>query len=187
MAPIDRRLRVWAWMVRRQTAALTRSEADVIALQSRRAPANAVTNYVFGTVAPGTEVSDRVIAGPGGDLPVRLYQPRGAGTVPRPLIVYLHGGGFVFGDLPLSDSPVCAAWPRRPWPRYAPSRRPPWPRPRPPRCRPRRCWPQRAARSPECPRARRRRTGPPPDRRRPSPPAPTTDSCDQESVLSRMR
>ena len=103
MAPIDRRLRVWAWMVRRQTAALTRSEADVIALQSRRAPANAVTNYIFGTVAPGTEVSDRVIAGPGGDLPVRLYQPRGAGTAPRPLIVYLHGGGFVFGDLPLSD------------------------------------------------------------------------------------
>ena len=50
MAPIDRRLRVWAWMVRRQTAALTRSEADVIALQSRHAPANAVTNYITNAI-----------------------------------------------------------------------------------------------------------------------------------------
>jgi acetyl esterase/lipase len=103
MAPIDRRLRVWAWMVRRQTAALSRSEADVIALQSRHVPDNAITNYIFGTVAPGTKVTDRVIAGPGGELPVRVYRPSGAGTAPRPLIVYLHGGGFVFGDLRLPD------------------------------------------------------------------------------------
>jgi acetyl esterase/lipase len=103
MAPIDRRLRVWAWMVRRQTAVLSRSEADVIALQSRQAPDNAVTNYIFGKVAPGTEVSDRVIAGPGGDLPARIYRPGGASTGPRPLIMYLHGGGFVFGYLRLSD------------------------------------------------------------------------------------
>ena len=72
MAPIDRRLRVWAWMVRRQTAALTQSEAAVIALQSRSIPDNPVTNYIFGTVAPATEASDRVIPGPGGDLPVRV-------------------------------------------------------------------------------------------------------------------
>ena len=54
MAPIDRRLRAWAWMVRRQASIASRSEADVIALQSRHAPDNAVTNYIFGKVAPGT-------------------------------------------------------------------------------------------------------------------------------------
>lgn len=33
-----------------------------------------------------------------GDVPVRVYRPEGPGTG-RPLVVYFHGGGFVFGDL----------------------------------------------------------------------------------------
>ncbi|WP_165064807.1 alpha/beta hydrolase [Marisediminicola senii] len=33
-----------------------------------------------------------------GDIPVRVYTPRGDAT-DRPLVVYLHGGGFVYGDL----------------------------------------------------------------------------------------
>ena len=75
MAPIDRRLRAWAWLVRRQASIASKSEAEVIALQARHAPDNAVTNYIFGKVAPGTEVSDRTIPGPGGDLTVRVYRP----------------------------------------------------------------------------------------------------------------
>ena len=47
MAPIDRRLRAWAWMVRRQASIASKSEAEVIALQARHAPDNAVTNYIF--------------------------------------------------------------------------------------------------------------------------------------------
>ena len=103
MAPIDRRLRVWGWIVRRQTAALTRSEADVIAMQSRHMPDNALFNRIFGTVVAGTEVSGRSVTGPGGDIPVRIYRPRPASSAPRPLIVNFHGGGFVFGDLRMSD------------------------------------------------------------------------------------
>jgi acetyl esterase len=38
-----------------------------------------------------------------GSLPVRLYLPDGSEG--RPLLVYLHGGGFVFGDLELYDRP----------------------------------------------------------------------------------
>jgi acetyl esterase len=115
MAPIDRRLRVWAWMVRRQSAVMMRSEADVIALQARHAPDNAVTNFIFGKTQPGTEVSDRAIPGPSGDLAVRIYRPAArpaspaepaeavSSAEPRPLIVNYHGGGFVFGDLRLAD------------------------------------------------------------------------------------
>ena len=103
MAPIDRRLRLWAWMVRRQGSIATRSEAEVIALQARHVPDNALTNRIFGTVSPGTVVKDRTIPGPGGDLPVRVYRPVRPNSGARPLVVYFHGGGFVFGDLRLGD------------------------------------------------------------------------------------
>jgi acetyl esterase len=108
MASIDRRVRLWAWMVRRQGSIASKSEADIIALQARHMPDNALTNRIFGTVAPGTEVSDRTIPGSAGDLTVRSYRPsRAALPVPdggaRPLIVNFHGGGFVFGELRMSD------------------------------------------------------------------------------------
>ena len=99
---MDRRVRAWGWLVRRQASVATRSEASIIAMQSRRAPDNALTNRIFGTAVPGAEVTDRTIPGPGGDLTVRIYRPRAASDA-RPLIVYFHGGGFVFGDLVLSD------------------------------------------------------------------------------------
>lgn len=44
---------------------------------------------------------DRSIPGPGGDLPVRIYTPQG--TAPFPVIVYMHGGGYVVGDLDTQD------------------------------------------------------------------------------------
>lgn len=47
----------------------------------------------------------RSIEGPGGSVPLRVYTPKGrAGT--RGVVVYLHGGGFVLGDLDAYDS-VC--------------------------------------------------------------------------------
>ena len=103
MAPIDRRVRVWSWVVRRQGSIASLDEAGVIGFQARHTPDNPVTNRIFGTVAPGTVVNDRAIKGPGGDLPVRVYRPSRAGSGARPLIVNFHGGGFVFGDLRLSD------------------------------------------------------------------------------------
>ncbi len=46
-------------------------------------------------------VDNRVIPGPGGDLPVRIYQPDTDGD--HPLLVYFHGGGWVIGDLDTQD------------------------------------------------------------------------------------
>jgi acetyl esterase len=49
-------------------------------------------------------VEDRFIPGPAGSLRTRLYRPRATG--PMPTMVYLHGGGFVIGDLESHDG-VC--------------------------------------------------------------------------------
>lgn len=57
------------------------------------------------------EKLDAVVAGPHGDIPVRYYYPKAtaaetiaAGTTPA--IVYVHGGGFVLGNLDTHDR-VC--------------------------------------------------------------------------------
>jgi acetyl esterase len=50
-------------------------------------------------------IENRSIPGRGGDIPVRIYHPAAkSGTLP--LIVYFHGGGWVFGGLDSHD-PIC--------------------------------------------------------------------------------
>ena len=51
-------------------------------------------------------VRDRGIEGPGGNIPVRIYEPGGAG--PQPAVVYFHGGGWVVGSVDSHD-PLCRA------------------------------------------------------------------------------
>lgn len=47
------------------------------------------------------EVYERVIEGPGGDLPLRIYRSGEPGKLP--LLLFMHGGGFVLGDLDSHD------------------------------------------------------------------------------------
>ena len=103
MGRVDRRVLLWNWAIRRQGSIGTKSDAQIVALQARRTPSNALTNRIFGSVAPGTVVADRTIAGPGGELAIRVYRPANDGSGSRPLVVYFHGGGFVLGDLRLGD------------------------------------------------------------------------------------
>ncbi len=58
------------------------------------------------------EVTDAVVPGPAGDLPVRIYTPELAGEAPQPALVWFHGGGFVIGDLDIADG-TCRALCRR--------------------------------------------------------------------------
>lgn len=51
------------------------------------------------------EVTDLDIPGPGGPLPLRLYRGAGVDGV-LPCLLYLHGGGWVVGDLDSHDG-VC--------------------------------------------------------------------------------
>lgn len=53
-------------------------------------------------------VTDEIVAGPDGSIPVRIYRPlNGAGTLP--VLVYAHGGGWVFCDLDSHDG-LCRAF-----------------------------------------------------------------------------
>jgi acetyl esterase len=61
---------------------------------------------VNATPDPVGRVENRAIPGPGGEIPVRIYAPSGAG--PFPILVYFHGGGWVLGTLDTHDA-LCRA------------------------------------------------------------------------------
>jgi acetyl esterase/lipase len=63
---------------------------------------------------PGPRLSVADLAVPGG-CPARLYRPDGAGPA---LALFLHGGGFVIGDLDTHDR---ATWPGCPRPSSSPA------------------------------------------------------------------
>jgi acetyl esterase len=58
---------------------------------------------LVGGKQPVGSVRDFTIPGPGGDVPVRHYVPTTGGS-PAPTLVFLHGGGFVYGDLESHDA-----------------------------------------------------------------------------------
>jgi acetyl esterase len=51
---------------------------------------------------PVASVTDRAIPGPAGDIPLRVYVPTEE-PGPRPVLVYLHGGGWVIGSIETHD------------------------------------------------------------------------------------
>jgi acetyl esterase len=64
------------------------------------------TRAFRGPMTPVAAVSDFHIPGPASSLRARHYVPVSApGDPPAPLTVYLHGGGFVIGDLDTHDEP----------------------------------------------------------------------------------
>jgi acetyl esterase len=55
---------------------------------------------------PVASVSECTIAGPGGPLRLRLYRGHGAPAAGAPALLYLHGGGWVIGNL-CSHDEIC--------------------------------------------------------------------------------
>nr|WP_233608786.1 alpha/beta hydrolase [Nocardia stercoris] len=73
----------------------TMRAADVrAAIHARRAPLQRIPDM--------REVRDRTVDGPGGPLPLRVYRPHHTDDT-LPVIVFAHGGGFVFCDLDSHD------------------------------------------------------------------------------------
>jgi acetyl esterase len=72
-----------------------------------RAQVNLSTRFL-GKPPRVQRVEDRKIAGPGGDLAIRVITPEGAGPGPLPVVVFFHGGGWVLGNLS-SHEGVCRA------------------------------------------------------------------------------
>lgn len=48
------------------------------------------------------QVANRTFPGAGGAVPIRIYTPEGSG--PMPVILYIHGGGWVIADLDTYDA-----------------------------------------------------------------------------------
>jgi acetyl esterase/lipase len=54
-------------------------------------------------VHPEVRTEDRVIDGPAGPIPIRIYRPPTDGEAALPVVVFLHGGGWCVGDLDTYD------------------------------------------------------------------------------------
>ena len=70
-------------------------------------PADAVRALLESQGKPTTpeavaKVVDRTFPGPGGAVPIRVYIPAGQG--PFPVVLYIHGGGWVIADLDTYDA-----------------------------------------------------------------------------------
>lgn len=78
-------------------------ERAIRRMQTSAMPENPVVNLVFGRPRADVRTSHWSFAGPGGQVPVRVYTPRAATSQPRRLVVNLHGGGFVLGSARQSD------------------------------------------------------------------------------------
>jgi acetyl esterase len=59
--------------------------------------------YAMVPKADIADMVDRLVPGPAGDVPVRVYTPA-TGSAPRPVLVWFNGGGFVIGDLDTTDN-----------------------------------------------------------------------------------
>lgn len=76
-------------------------------LSAAEARANAEVSFAaFNQPMPdGVAVADRSIPGPAGDIRLKVFTPGGPG--PFPLLVFLHGGGWVIGS-PATHARLCA-------------------------------------------------------------------------------
>ena len=69
----------------------------------RRELPKPLAHLVLGRGAPGVTLEDRRLPTGEHEIPVRIYRPAAAAAGPLPLVVNLHGGGFVFGNLTGAD------------------------------------------------------------------------------------
>jgi acetyl esterase len=94
----DLRLRAFDAVARRivpPVEALT--PAQLRRERARTLPGNPLARLVFGGLAPGVSVADARIERADWSMPVRTYTP--VGVVDPPIVVFLHGGGWVVGNV----------------------------------------------------------------------------------------
>jgi acetyl esterase len=79
---------------------------------AEQSPADARAMYrALAAMEPAEDVhrvDDRLVPSPAGDIPVRVYTPQPAVGEIHGVLVWLHGGGWVIGDIETADS-TCRA------------------------------------------------------------------------------
>lgn len=76
-------------------------------IKQQRLNSNAACRHFFSPYPTGVESSDDVVMGRHGKIPVRRYRNTLADDNPDAQIIFLHGGGFILGDLDSHDD-ICA-------------------------------------------------------------------------------
>ena len=82
--------------------------ATMTPAESRASQRKNLPSFIRLPLSDMARIEDREIPGKGGTIRIRLYTPRSAvpGGSARPVSLFFHTGGFVFGDLD-SDDPQC--------------------------------------------------------------------------------
>ena len=86
---------------------MTGPPAHEVPVEQARAGHEAETKHLSGPGEPVAEVRELEIPAPSCAIPARLYRPRETDG-PLPLVVYLHGGGWMFGSIESFDTVVRA-------------------------------------------------------------------------------
>lgn len=92
------------WAFIEKTNSLFPSNASSLPIERQREYYNAMAREFFAGYPEGVDVTSSIVEG---KTPVAIRTYRNAGLTARAQIVYLHGGGYVFGDLDSHDD-VCA-------------------------------------------------------------------------------
>lgn len=99
MEPLAPGMRRTGKVMRRMPgASIARATPKEIERNSGASAPELIASILQGKKPKGVTTEDRTVEG----IPVRIYTPASSAPVqgmPRPLIVYFHGGGFVYGDL----------------------------------------------------------------------------------------
>ncbi|HEX3680070.1 MAG TPA: alpha/beta hydrolase [Galbitalea sp.] len=96
MEPLAPGMRRTGKVMRRMPGASIAKATDAQIEQSSGTSApELISSILLGTKPTGVVTEDREVDG----IPIRIYRVGGSATTGVPLIVYFHGGGFVYGDL----------------------------------------------------------------------------------------
>jgi acetyl esterase len=75
-------------------SSIAKATPEQIARSSGGSAPELMASVLMGTHPKSVTTEDRTVQ----EIPIRIYTPKRSGAG-RPLVVYFHGGGFVFGDL----------------------------------------------------------------------------------------
>ncbi|NLJ54266.1 MAG: alpha/beta hydrolase [Intrasporangiaceae bacterium] len=90
---------------RKPVGECTREEIE--AARERIYPRRGPVARIFGPVREDVQISSLAAAARDGhEIPLRAYRPAVIGGAPLPVIVFFHGGGWVWGNV-VNDDPLC--------------------------------------------------------------------------------
>ncbi len=99
---VSSRLHPQAKVFLEQRTALGVRPVNELTVEAAREQAVRVARAMSGPTEPVARVDERLLPGPYGDIPVRIYLPQLHGSAP--VLVYFHGGGWVVGNLETVDA-----------------------------------------------------------------------------------